>query len=93
MTDAVRQLEALKQRVAQINTRIARAEALRQVAARNHESAKLEAELEFGTADPEALEKLAESARKDADALITQTAAALDEAERQLSIAEKALQQ
>lgn len=93
MTDAVRQLEALKQRVAQINTRIARAEALRQVAARNHESAKLEAELEFGTADPDALEKLAESARKDAEALIAQTSAALDEAERQLTVAEKALQQ
>lgn len=93
MTDAVRQLEALKQRVTQINTRIARAEALRQVAARNHESAKLEAELEFGTADPDALEKLAEAARKEAEALIAQTSAALDEAERQLTVAEKALQQ
>lgn len=92
MTDAVRQLEALKLRITQINTRIAKADALRQVAARNLESAKLEAELEFGTSDPDALDKLAESARKDAEALLVQTAAQLDEAERQLTVAEKALQ-
>jgi predicted nucleic acid-binding Zn-ribbon protein len=92
MSDAVKQFEALKQRIAQVNNRIARADALRQAALRSLEQAKLDAELDFGTSDPDALERMAESARKEAEDLLARTTAQLDDAERQLVAAEKALQ-
>lgn len=92
MSDATQQLETLTRQVASVNTRIAKADALKQMTARNLQALKLEAELEFGTSDPAKLEEMAEAARKEAEAQITKVSGQLAEAERLLAVAEKALQ-
>lgn len=92
MSDAVQKLTALKHKVEQINLRIAKADALRQQATRNLEAARLEADLEFGTSDPATLEKMAEDARIEAEALVASTEQQLEATETLLAAAEKALQ-
>lgn len=92
MSDATQQLETLTRQVASVNTRIAKADALKQMTARNLQALKLEAELEFGTSDPAKLEEMAEAARKEAETQIARVSGQLAEAERLLGVAEKALQ-